>query len=110
MSATVTVVGQGGAETILDLPLSENLRNQVANGQIVPKTNEDRLKLTPELSPEPEELETDEPSGVPSGTIAEVLEWVGDDLGRAGVALTAEQASETPRSTLIASLADIIGG
>lgn len=112
MSDTVTLIGQGGAETVFGLPLSENTQNQIASGQVVPKTNEDRLKLNGE--PEEEETPVEIPdviSGdVPDGTISDVLEWVGDDIDRAVDALTVEQAADNPRSTLIASLSDIIGG
>lgn len=103
MSDTVTLIGQGGAETVLSLPLSENFLNQLANGQIVPKTNADRLKLKGESEPEVSD-------GVPDGTISQVLTWVGDDPEKASQALAVEEASEHPRSTLIASLTDIIGG
>lgn len=39
-----------------------------------------------------------------TGTIAEVLAWVGDDAARAGTALEAELAKPTPRSTLVDQL------
>lgn len=112
MSDTVTLVGQGGAETVFGLPLSENTQNQLANGQIVPKTNKDRVKLQGEPEPEPTEVESpvEAPTDVPDGTVADVLEWVGDDTDRAVDALAVEQSAEHPRSTLIASLSDIIGG
>lgn len=112
MSDTVTLVGQGGAETVFSLPLSENSVNQVANGQIVPKTNKDRLKLKGESepAPEPEPEESEVSSDVPDGTVADVLEWVDGDPERAAEALAVEEASEHPRSTLIASLSDLIGG
>lgn len=42
--------------------------------------------------------------GVPDGTAAEVLAWVGDDPDKAGAALVAESARDKPRSTLIAAL------
>ena len=45
-----------------------------------------------------------EPEGVPEGTAAEILEWVGDDPQRARAALEAEQASSSPRVTLVATL------
>lgn len=44
---------------------------------------------------------------VPTGTVQEVLDWVGDDPGRAQEALDAEQASDTPRTTLINQLESI---
>lgn len=41
---------------------------------------------------------------VPSGSIADILEWVGDDEDRRRAALAAELAAEKPRSTLISQL------
>lgn len=41
---------------------------------------------------------------VPDGSISEVLAWVGDDPDRAVLALKAELAKETPRSTLVDKL------
>jgi hypothetical protein len=41
---------------------------------------------------------------VPDGSIAEVLDWVGDDPDRATLALEAELAKESPRSTLVDKL------
>jgi hypothetical protein len=43
----------------------------------------------------------------PTGTVAEVLAWVGDDPRRAQLALEAEQAGQQ-RSTLIAQLERIV--
>lgn len=45
---------------------------------------------------------------VPDGTIAEVLDWVGDDLDRARVALDAEQAAKKPRTTLVGALTELL--
>lgn len=47
--------------------------------------------------------------GVPDGSAAEVLDWVGDDADRAGAALVVETARDKPRSTLIASLEKLTG-
>jgi len=44
-------------------------------------------------------------SGVPSGTIAEVLAWVGDDPERAQAAYDAERAGQG-RVTLLTALED----
>ena len=52
--------------------------------------------IAPEASPE-----------VPSGTIGEILDWVGRDPARAAQAKTAELAGKN-RSTLLASLAEIV--
>lgn len=51
--------------------------------------------VAPEASPKA--------SDVPEGTIADVLNWVGDDPARASQALEAEEAGQN-RSTLIAEL------
>lgn len=40
----------------------------------------------------------------PSGSIATVLAWVGDDLDRARLALDTEMASGAPRSSLVSEL------
>lgn len=47
------------------------------------------------------------PDGPPAGSAATVLEWVGDDPERAGIALDAEQAGKN-RSTLITQLEALI--
>lgn len=41
---------------------------------------------------------------VPAGTVGEVLAWVGDDPGRAGLALEVERARIRPRRTLLDAL------
>jgi hypothetical protein len=41
---------------------------------------------------------------VPDGSISEILDWVGDDEERAALALEAELAKESPRSTLVDKL------
>jgi hypothetical protein len=47
--------------------------------------------------------------GVPDGTIGQVVEWVGADLDRAALALTAEKAKgDTARSTLVAALTRLL--
>lgn len=64
------------------------------------------VSAPPEVQPD----ESGEPvgdldgDGVPDGTAAEVLEWVGDDRDRAGAALLAETARDKPRTTLVAAL------
>lgn len=45
---------------------------------------------------------------VPDGTIQDVLDWVGDDVELATLALAVENAKETPRSTLVTALEAII--
>lgn len=46
--------------------------------------------------------------GVPDGTIAQVLEWVGNDPARAARALEAEQAGKN-RATLTDALTKLVG-
>ena len=41
---------------------------------------------------------------VPDGSISDVLDWVGEDEDRKAQALEAEQAKESPRSTLVDKL------
>lgn len=47
-------------------------------------------------------------SEVPTGTIAEVKSWVGDDKERAQAALDVENEKDNPRSTLVDWLEDVI--
>jgi hypothetical protein len=44
---------------------------------------------------------------VPTGSVAEVTEWVGDDPDRATQALTAETGRDHPRKSLVEHLASI---
>lgn len=47
--------------------------------------------------------------GVPDGTVAQVLEWVGDDRDRAQAALDAEQGKgDSSRATLVAALTKLL--
>jgi len=46
----------------------------------------------------------------PTGTIAEILAWVGSDQARAQAALDAEYGTGHPRSTLVAALDPIARG
>jgi len=45
---------------------------------------------------------------VPLGPVAYVLDWVGDDPARARAALDAEERSESPRTTLVERLRQIV--
>lgn len=51
--------------------------------------------------------EVDTTPKVPSGTVKEVLEWVGDDKEKAAQALEAEKDG-AKRSTLISTLEEIV--
>lgn len=46
---------------------------------------------------------------VPGGSVADVMDWVGDDVERAQAALDVEQAKDKPRSTLVAQLEGLLG-
>ncbi|HTI26179.1 MAG TPA: hypothetical protein VL652_34640 [Kutzneria sp.] len=46
--------------------------------------------------------------GVPDGTIAQVLEWVGEDATRAAAALEAENHRDAPRAGVLAALAKLV--
>lgn len=65
-----------------------------AEGYVAPDAPEEQAAP----APEPEDSGSEE---VPTGTINEVKAWVGDDKERAQAALDAENAKETPRSTLV---------
>jgi hypothetical protein len=72
-----------------------------------------RIDLGP-AQPEPDPVaegsaESGSGDQVPDGTIAEVLDWVGDDSDRAVAALEAEEARDQPRSTLVAALEKVVG-
>lgn len=48
--------------------------------------------------------EQPDPESAPTGSVAEVLAWVGDDRERAWLALAAESERSEPRSTLVTKL------
>ncbi len=47
-------------------------------------------------------------SGVPEGTVDEILDWVGDDSEKAQKALDAENEKSNPRKTLVSALEDAL--
>lgn len=51
-----------------------------------------------------------DPDAVPSGTIPEIKDWVGDDSDRAQRALDAENANAKPRATLVGYLEGQLNG
>jgi hypothetical protein len=53
--------------------------------------------------------ESESEGGVPEGTTAEILAWVGDDQDRAQQALDAENKDEKPRTGLTGELNKILG-
>lgn len=71
--------------------------------------------------PEPGPAAPQEPEGAPEtdteaegdgppvdGTAEQLMAWVGDEPGRASLALAAEQAKDKPRSTVVKRLAALI--
>ena len=77
----------------------------VTKSPVEPVDDEARALLEPvaeEPKEPPAELDID-------GTAADVLAWVGEDQERAREALTAEQAKEKPRSTLVKQLEKLAG-
>lgn len=61
---------------------------------------------TQRIDPETGEQIDSDDSDVPEGTVDEVVDWVGDDQGRATRALQAERAGQN-RTTLVAQLEPI---
>lgn len=53
-------------------------------------------------SPESSEVE------VPTGSVSEILEWVGEDKDRASSALALETSKDKPRKSLVTSLEELI--
>lgn len=49
-----------------------------------------------------------DPNEVPSGTVPEILTWVGNDTERAQRALDTERAHEKPRKGLVNALVELI--
>lgn len=50
----------------------------------------------------------DSPDDVPSGTVPEILTWVGEDVDRAKRALAKESEDKKPRKGLVSQLEEII--
>lgn len=63
---------------------------------------------SPDATPETGETSTRHETGVPKGTVKEVLAWVATDKERAAAALEAEEKDETPRKGLIHELKERI--
>lgn len=51
-----------------------------------------------------------DPNEVPSGTVKELKEWVGEDSDRARRALAVENANPKPRASLVSYLEDSLNG
>lgn len=65
------------------------------------------VEVVEDTAPETPNTPEEATSEVPTGTIKEVLDWVGDDADRAVEALTEEESGER-RKTLTKALEDII--
>lgn len=63
--------------------------------------------FAPEVLATVEEVEVDDSLEVPVGSVAEVLEWVGEDKERAQLALETEKAGHE-RKTLLKQLKDLV--
>lgn len=70
-------------------------------------SNDEVQFFAPEVLATVEEVETDKAQEVPVGSVAEVLEWVGDDKERAQRALETEEAGHK-RKTLVKQLKDMV--
>ena len=46
---------------------------------------------------------------VPTGSVDDVISWVGEDADRAALALEAENSKPSPRKTLVAALNEVVG-
>lgn len=97
MAETVHLRIAGGVQEY-DLPLHWTIQEQLDKG-LIARVNADGTPWT-QPAPAPE-VNSDE---VPTGTVAAVLGWVGDDRERAARALEVESAAEKPRTTLVGAL------
>lgn len=116
LSGTVRVRGEGGAESVVDVPPPGTHRREVfdefvAKGILV-------VLDDPTSADTPERPAPADPDAVPDGTIGEVVDWVrgapeGEDPAdgwsvRAGLALEAEAAKPEPRKTLVKLLTEVL--
>lgn len=112
---TVETELPGGRRAHVDVRRGETLPADVPQAQI-----DWELKLnTIELVPKPEPTSTAEeaaavteladPNAMPTGlSVSATQTWVGADRARAEVALAAENAAASPRSTLVARLQAVL--
>lgn len=64
-----------------------------------------------DTTPKPaKEKKVEAVSEVPTGSVKEVLAWVDADADKAKKALDAENASDSPRKTLVKDLEEIVNG
>lgn len=72
-------------------------------------TPEDRAALTAPAEAEAADEDPADPVGdVPGGKVADVIDWVGGDRGRAETALAVEENRDRPRQTLIVALEQLL--
>lgn len=71
-----------------------------------PKPEETQIEDT-NAARQVEESESTTTEEVPTGTVDEVLEWVGDDKDRAALALEAEKSGKN-RKSLISELEELV--
>lgn len=95
---TVHVLCDNGSVMPHDLPLPSGIADRVSRGELR-LVNADGSAIE-----EPPPAPPVDPEVVPTGSIAVVLAWVGEDRERAVRALDAEHATEKPRVTLVAAL------
>lgn len=94
---TVFVLCDNGSVMPHDLPLPSGIADRVARGSLR-LVNEDG---SPIEATDPAPAASNE---LPTGSVAVVLDWVGDDRDRAVEALAAERAQDKPRKSLVAAL------
>lgn len=102
MAETVFVLCDNGSVIEHDLPLPSGIATRVESGQLR-LVNADGSQIQPEVEPPASDEMPDNTS-----TIAVIVAWVGDDPERAMQALTAEEARDKPRATLVAALTALL--
>lgn len=100
---TVETERPGGGRAAVDIPRGQTLPTDVPQEQI---EWELRLRtIEPVSEPNPPAAVEEMPSGM---SVATTLTWVGGNPARAWLALTAEQAADSPRATLIDRLGKLL--
>jgi hypothetical protein len=100
----VLVSDDGGWYTLDDHPAAAQLRPwEGSSDEPTPSHDPPADEPGEEPDGDSESIDTDG-DGVPDGSSAAVLRWVGDDHDRAARALLVEQERETPRKTLMGEL------
>lgn len=90
-------------ESILAVRAENDFHSQTPDEAAAIQAQQMRDQYLSELSGEAYERTT-------SGTVDDVLAWVGDDLDRAGCVLEWETKAEAPRKTLVGPLLSMLGG